>query len=335
MPARSSKIRHLLGPLSALLFVTARPAHADEVPITERARTHFRTGVNLLQDPDGARYAEAYREFKQAYAESPSWKILGNLGISAMKLERDGEAIVAFQTYLKEGGDQIDEAERAQFHRDLDTLSSTVTWVTISSTPPGAEVVDTRIPLAGAPTENRYDALKEPVRLGLRTGRHKITVELEGYEPQTWTFDATGGELTHEFTLETKKAAPSTADGASKEFARPVPFGVYLGLGLTGAFVAGATVTGILALDAKSQFDASTNDGDADSARSNGQTLNLVTDILIGGAVVAGATTTILYLTRPSVEVDPATSAFLGTKKFSIEPSVWSSGGGVWMRGAF
>ena len=74
----------------------ALPVLAQDVPISDEARAHFTTGVNLLQDPDGARYEEAYREFKEAYAESPSWKILGNLGICAMKLERDSEAISAF-----------------------------------------------------------------------------------------------------------------------------------------------------------------------------------------------------------------------------------------------
>lgn len=62
----------------------------QEVQITERARALFRAGVTLLQDPDGARYEEAYQQFKAAYAESPSWKILGNLGYTAMKLERTG-----------------------------------------------------------------------------------------------------------------------------------------------------------------------------------------------------------------------------------------------------
>ncbi len=76
---------------------SAAPAAAHEVEISERARGHFTAGVNLLQDPDGARYEEAYREFKAAYAESPSWKILGNLGLASMKLERDGEAIEAYQ----------------------------------------------------------------------------------------------------------------------------------------------------------------------------------------------------------------------------------------------
>src|SRR5690606_41982881 len=60
---------------------------------------------------DGARYEDAYREFKVAYAECASWKILGNLGLASMKLERDGEAIEAIQGYLDGGKDNIDEVE--------------------------------------------------------------------------------------------------------------------------------------------------------------------------------------------------------------------------------
>jgi hypothetical protein len=39
----------------------ALPSHAAEVVISDDARAHFSAGVNLLQDPDGARYEEAYR----------------------------------------------------------------------------------------------------------------------------------------------------------------------------------------------------------------------------------------------------------------------------------
>ena len=46
---------------------------AAEVVISDDARAHFSAGVNFLQDPDGARYEDAYREFKVAYAASPSW----------------------------------------------------------------------------------------------------------------------------------------------------------------------------------------------------------------------------------------------------------------------
>ena len=61
----------------------------------------------MLQDPKAPRYEDAYREFKAAYAASPSYKILGNLGLCAMKIERDAEAIDAYEKYLKEAGPEL------------------------------------------------------------------------------------------------------------------------------------------------------------------------------------------------------------------------------------
>ncbi|HYJ09195.1 MAG TPA: hypothetical protein VEX18_09295, partial [Polyangiaceae bacterium] len=90
-----SKLQGLCAGLLLVGSLYARTAAAADVPISDNARAHFNAGVSLLQDPDGARYEEAYREFQAAYADSPSWKICGNLGITAMKLERDGEAIDA------------------------------------------------------------------------------------------------------------------------------------------------------------------------------------------------------------------------------------------------
>jgi len=68
--------------------------------VTPEARKNFEAGVGFLNDPDGARYEPAYAAFKAAYQASPSWKILGNLGLCALKLERNSEAIEAYQRYL-------------------------------------------------------------------------------------------------------------------------------------------------------------------------------------------------------------------------------------------
>ena len=75
---------------------------ADDVPISDTAKRQFEVGVAFLDDPEGARYEDAYRAFKAAHADSPSPKILGNVGLCAMKLERDAEAIDAYGRYLKE-----------------------------------------------------------------------------------------------------------------------------------------------------------------------------------------------------------------------------------------
>ena len=83
----------------AALTLAARVCTAEPAPDdsrVEEARLHFNAGVAYLQDPEGERYEEAYAEFKKSYELSKSPKVLGNVGLCAMMLERDGEAIDAY-----------------------------------------------------------------------------------------------------------------------------------------------------------------------------------------------------------------------------------------------
>lgn len=309
--------------------------HSDEVVITEKARRHFRAGVNFANDPDGAKYADAYREFKLAYTESPSWKILGNLGIAAMKLERDGDAIEAFKVYLEQGGDEIDPGEREQVTRDLETLESSVTWITVTTVPAGARLVDKRIPLAGQPVVNYYDLTEGETRIGLHAGRHQIRVEVDGYEPGKWSFEAEGGEVQKTFELakvveKVEQPAPVHAKEPVTVTERPIPLGVWIGVGATGVFAVSATITGIMASSKRSQYNQ-TNDGraieEAENLKNSGQTLNLVTDALLGGAVVAAGVSAVLYATRPEVTREIA--------DIRLTPAPLPGGGGLWMEGRF
>jgi hypothetical protein len=303
------------GLLCIALFL-ASPALAQEVEVSDDARRHFTAGVNFMQDPDGARYEEAYREFKAAYAASPSWKILGNLGIAAMKLERDAEAITAMEKYLEQGAEQLPADERAQFERDLSTLRASVVRVKLQSAPPGAVVTDERVPVQGAPITNRYSLEAGEFELGVRTGHHRMTARLAGYEDAVWEFDAApGADQTHVFEMKPRAVPVAAAPGQSTlppdrgvptGYERPTPASVYVGLAATGAFTAGAVVTGVLALGKKSDFDDANTGATPDEAEdlsSSTKSMNLVTDVLIGAAVVSAAVTTYLYLDRPEVPV--------------------------------
>ncbi|MDF3065007.1 MAG: hypothetical protein K0R38_608 [Polyangiaceae bacterium] len=243
----------------------ALPALAADVVISDEARAHFSAGVNLLQDPDGARYEEAYREFKAAYATSPSWKILGNLGLSAMKLERDSEAIEAIKKYLAEGGKKIDADERAQFQRDLATLESGVAQVVLQSEPPGATIEDERHPASGQTIRNSYVADGRS-QIGVRSGRHRFTAKLAGRADAVWEVELSPKQqVSHTFTL----PEPATASPVAAPTAAPAPMPVAIvdtnspqgGNGLrTGAYIAlGAGVVGLAAgtifgLSAKSKY---------------------------------------------------------------------------------
>jgi hypothetical protein len=339
---RSSAIGRTVSPLLGLgVLLAALNAHAD-VAISDSARKHFSAGVALLQDPDGARYEDAYREFKAAYADSPSWKILGNIGLTAMKLERDGEAVDAYREYLKQGGKEIESDERAQVQRDFDTLSAGLVTVTVESLPPGASIADERIPVRGDRVLNQYGSANGPMKIGIRAGHHRITASLAGNADQVWEFEAKPGEaVSHTFQMSAATAAPpAPAPGAAPapaplsvpptQTSRPVPTGVYIGAAATGLLTAGAVVTGVLALSKHSDFEKANDGSDpakAGDLRDSGKTLNLVTDICIGGAVAGAVITSILYFGRPTVESAKSTPA--------LYPVASKDGGGLYLFSQF
>src|SRR5688572_30509548 len=199
-----------VGLLAALLGSAA----SADVKVSENASRRFSQGVRYLQSQDPGRYEKAYREFKAAYADSPSWKILGNLGIVAHELERDGEAIAAFREYLQRGGKELSAEERKQFRADLAQVEAGSTTVAIDVNEDGAWIVDERLPETGAPIVNRYGPTEGPVELQVRAGHHRIRAERNGVESAAWEFSGAPGELAkHSFDLR-PESPPTEAPSA-------------------------------------------------------------------------------------------------------------------------
>ncbi len=347
MRFRSSRRASFVAGALVLAHVLAIAPVSAEVVITDECRAHFKAGVNLLSDVDGARYEEAYREFKVAYASCPSYKILGNLGLCAMKLERDGEAIEAYDKYLSEGGKDIDPGEKGQVSIDLTTLKTGAATLEITAKEPaeGLLLVDTRIPNKGDRVINQYPFTGNALSVKVRSGHHVLLIKAEGYESLTLEIDLNaGGTHKKEITLKKPTVAgpaptsttttPPPPPPATKEV-RPVPTGVWIGMGVAGALLIGGGVTGVMAMGKNSEYKTA-NDGrdpvGAEKLRKDGQTLNLVTDVLIGGAVLAAGVTTYLYLARPTEQV-PATDA--GKTKTWIAPSIGATSGGLVLGGHF
>ena len=102
---------------------------------------------------------------------------------------------------------------------------------------------------------------------------------------------------------------PTTLPPASTEKTRPVPTGVYVGVAATVAFAAGGAIVGAMASSKHSEFQSHNDGSDAAHAtdlKNSGKTLNLVSDALFGGALVAAGITTVLYVTRPEVPAQGA-----------------------------
>ena len=336
--------------LLAFGLVAAGAAAADGVPITEEARAHFSAGVSFLQDPDGARYDDAYREFKAAYAASPSWKILGNLGIAAMKLERDGEAIEAFSKYLSEGGKEIDREERAQFERDSRTLQAGLVSVTLSFDPPAALLTDERVSVSGSPVVNRYGPVAASQTLGLRAGHHRLSVMLEGYEPAVWEFDATPRQqLSHAFTL--NRLAPQVAPPLAAQQPAPtapnVPANGHDSGGGNGLRIASYAALGVgavgvglgtvFALSAKSKYEEANdfcptfpcNLTRVDAARrsdlgdeaDSAKTLSIVGFVVGGVGVASGVTLFVLSGKKGGVSEGATLSPFIAPGSAGVRGS--------------
>ncbi len=339
----------LLASLLPLLVAAPLVARADDaVTITPEARARFAAGVNLLKDPEGPRYEEAYREFKAAYASSPSHKILGNLGLCAMKLERDDEAIVAYQKYLAHEKD-MEPGEAGQVKADLATLKAGVAYVTLTSDPPGATIIDSRLPVRGDRITNVYGPLAAPTRLGIRQGSHQITARLEGYPDVTWEVEAPAGEVPpHTFSFKKVEAVPPPVapvpaqpapeppkpEDRPKIESRPIPVGVWIGVASTGVLTVAGVVTGVMALGKHSDFQSDNNGPNTSQAQSDknaGQTLNVLNDVFVGGAVVAAAVTVVLYAVRPTVVEQAKTSPM----QWHVTPMVSSGGGGLGLSGPF
>src|SRR5690606_33755508 len=100
------------------------------------ARLHFANGVELLQ-AEPPNYQDAYQQFILALEKSDrSWKVMGNLALCALKLERDGEALAYYDEYLERGGDEIDPRERASIQKETLLARGNLTTLTVKSSDP-------------------------------------------------------------------------------------------------------------------------------------------------------------------------------------------------------
>jgi hypothetical protein len=242
-----------------------------------------------------------------------------NIGYCAHRLERDAEAIDAYKQFLdKASSTDLTPQERKQMQADIQKLQAELVTVSVQTVPKGASIVDERVSTDGASVVNHYSVKTGQEVLGVRPGKHRITVTAEGYVPQTWEFEALpASQHAREFKLMSTGETPNTSTirerttpqasyagpSQTREVeSRPVPESVYLGAAITGIFVIGTTATGILALSKKGDFDDLNTDGkrkaEASSAREEALRYATFSNIGLAGAVISAGITGYLYFTR-------------------------------------
>lgn len=226
-----------------LVLLVSTSARAEPLA-SDNASVHFQEGLRHLSTNEPNRYQRAYSEFRAAYASSRSWKVLGNLGILANELERDGEAMDAMAGYLAEAHTAIDSEERRQFEQDLAILHAE--HVTVNLLLPAGPVwlVDKRLPNVGTTVVNRYGPFEKSAQLRLRAGHHILEVAGSGQSRETWEVDLSAGSTAgHTFvqytveppssssleTVEANALTPATTRPSVSESAAPPPVAAPMG----------------------------------------------------------------------------------------------------------
>lgn len=278
------------------------PDPAAEATMQE-ARLHFTNGVELLQ-ANPPSYQDAYRQFQLAYEKSgKNWKVLGNLGLCALKLERDGEALQHYEQYLAQGGSEIDADERASIEREVLLMRGNMATLRVSSPEPGTRVSVSRKG-SDAPAQ-LYDVAAEGAEIGVRAGELTITAS-SGEKSESWQVVLSASETkNHEFTFAPKAdAAPAGATGATPaEKSGPSTLQIigYSTAGVGVAALVGGVITGVLAKSKESDaadscingICAEATEDEFDSAAD----LAMISNILfISGGVLAATGVTLVIV---------------------------------------
>src|SRR5262249_55189587 len=93
------------------------PGTADRA--SEEASTRFQRGLQLFDEGD---YTLALVEFERAYQLAPNYRALYNIALVDIQLARYADVARTLETYLRDGGDAIGAARRAEVIKKLGEL---------------------------------------------------------------------------------------------------------------------------------------------------------------------------------------------------------------------
>lgn len=348
--------------LGSLIVVAAllHGGHALGADPEREARDRYESAVKLYEE--GA-YDAALVELNRAAELRPSYKLFYNIGQVRFAMHDYAAAIDAYRQYLDKGGDKIPQTRRDQVQKELNTLAQRVAKLSIDVDVPGAEISVDDVVVGSAP-------LAGP--LVVNSGIRRVTVRHPDYASQSRRVNLAGGVQERvSFALANPAAtvappAPPSAGTNEPRAAQPPPAAVaapprgpsappkttpdsppspeasahsvpWLGWVLTGAFAAGATVTGALALSANSTLKRDregleVSSSEFDSQATKVRTLAVVTDTLAAAALVAGSVS--LWLTLGSTK--SGSESQQPAEKAARKPLELGIGlGGISMKAAF
>jgi hypothetical protein len=291
----------LLAVLAACCWSTPVRAQTDNAALAESL---FREGKRLSNEH---KFAEACPKFAESYKLDPGLGTLLNLAICH---ESEGKPATAWAEFseassrAKREGDS-DRAQLADEH--VRALEPKLSHINVALAP-GAAVAGLVIKFDSR--ELASAALGLPIAID--PGKHVLQASAPGKESSTQAFDIPSTPTTLTLTVPVLKdsasapgagglavaAVPPPAPAAAPPATAPTEphssssgsnTGAIVSGVATGAFVAGAVVTGVLYSSKRSDFNDANASGDPSrfDKRDSAQTLGTVNAVLIGGAAVS------------------------------------------------
>lgn len=288
----------VLGPISVLVcaLLLSLPSGARAQRAQKPAAEHFARAVSLFNEGD---LRAALVEFQKAYELAPNPSVLYNIGQVHYQLQEYAAALKVLTRFLAEASPSA--ANRMDAESTVETLRSRVGQIWIRTNVDGAELLVDDEVVGRSP-------LSTPVIVSI--GRRRVVAQQAGGATASRVVDVAGGETV---SVKLELATPSLTPAPVEQRAPREPSvdprarrrtWRFVSWSVTGALAAGAVVSGVLALKASSDLESERNRfgttaASLADAADRSKTLALVTDALIGAALVAGGISLYLQLTAP------------------------------------
>jgi hypothetical protein len=272
-------------------------AHAADSPpanSTELARQRFREATEAYRE---GRYAAAASLFEAADRLLPHATTRYNAATAWEQAGEDPRAATGYEAAL--ALDSFDPSRRKSARERLTGLQQRLGRVHVQE------------PLGALVTVDHVQREPVPLTFYLRPGSYQIAAEYRGAEVTTNVQIGAGDDREIKLDLPVSSAPVEPVESSSVVLPpTPPPLPVddwtthktwgWVGVGAGVALSGAAIFLGVRALAARDRYAASGN-RDAD-ARQKASDLRLATNLLWGGATLAGGTGLVLLLTAPTVE---------------------------------
>ncbi|MEY4547964.1 MAG: hypothetical protein RL685_4159 [Pseudomonadota bacterium] len=268
------------------LAPTSLPANSKQL-----ARQRFQEATEAYQE---GRYSAAASLFEAADRLRPHASVRFNAAAAWEEAGEEARAASGYAAVLEL--ESLDASRRKTALERLAGLSQKLGRVQI------------REPLGALVTVDHVQREPVPLLFYLRPGSYDIAAEYRGVQTTTATEISAGSEreIQLDLPLPELPAAAVAPPPAPPQAPRPVDVGPgqktwgWVSVGASVAFGGAAIFFGVKALSARDRYSASSNQN-AD-ARKEASDLRLATNLLWGGATIAGSTGLVLLLTAPTVE---------------------------------